>query len=104
MEERRCRIGLQDGERLAGYALARQPGCAWIASLRDTRAVSVSARTVAAKEQLVVVPLEKIGGKGGIAGKCVARETLTVLKANTTPKLFHTLVWENGHRVYKLNQ
>jgi hypothetical protein len=25
-----------------------------------------------------------------------------VLKANTTPKLFRTLVWENGHRVYKL--
>lgn len=37
-------------------------------------------------------------------GKCVARETLTVLKANTTPELFRTLVWENGHRVYKLKE
>ncbi len=45
------------------------------------------------------------GGNPGAArleGKCVARETLTVLKANTTPELFRTLVWENGHRVYKL--
>ena len=41
-------------------------------------------------------------GAARLAGKCVARETLTVLKANTTPELFHTLVWENGHRVYKL--
>jgi uncharacterized protein len=41
-------------------------------------------------------------GAARLAGKCVARETLTVLKANTTPKLFRTLVWENGHRVYKL--
>jgi predicted TIM-barrel fold metal-dependent hydrolase len=37
-----------------------------------------------------------------LSGKCVARETLTTLKANTTPALFHTLVWENGHRMYKL--
>jgi predicted TIM-barrel fold metal-dependent hydrolase len=41
-------------------------------------------------------------GAARLAGKCVARETLTVLKANTTPRLFRTLVWENGHRVYKL--
>ena len=41
-------------------------------------------------------------GAARLAGKCVARETLTVLKVNTTPKLFRTLVWENGHRVYKL--
>ena len=32
----------------------------------------------------------------------MARETHTVLKANTTPDLFHTLVWVNGHRIYKL--
>jgi uncharacterized protein len=37
-----------------------------------------------------------------LAGKCVARETLTALKVNTTPELFRTLVWENGHRVYML--
>ena len=29
--------------------------------------------------------------------------SLIVLKANTTPELFHTLVWTNGHRMYKLN-
>jgi predicted TIM-barrel fold metal-dependent hydrolase len=39
-------------------------------------------------------------GAARLAGKCVARETLSVLKANTTVELFHTLVWENGHRVY----
>ncbi len=41
-------------------------------------------------------------GASRLAGKCVARETLTVLKANTTPKLFRTLVWKNGPQVYKL--
>jgi len=41
-------------------------------------------------------------GAARLAGKCVARETLTVLKANTTPQLFHKLVWINGHRVYGL--
>ncbi len=42
-------------------------------------------------------------GAARLAGKCVARETLTVLKANTTPELFHKLAWVNGHRVYRLN-
>ena len=37
-----------------------------------------------------------------LAGKCVARETLSVLKKNTTPEIFHKLVWVNGHRVYGL--
>ncbi|SEB50855.1 Amidohydrolase [Terriglobus roseus] len=41
-------------------------------------------------------------GAARLAGKCVARETLTTLKANTTPELFHQLVWLNGHRVFKL--
>ncbi len=37
-----------------------------------------------------------------LEGKCVARETLSVLKANSDAKLFRTLVWENGHRIFKL--
>jgi len=41
-------------------------------------------------------------GAARLAGKCVARETLTVLKANTTPQLFQQLVWLNGPRTYKL--
>lgn len=41
-------------------------------------------------------------GASRLAGKCVARETLTVLKQNTTPELFHKLTWQNGHRVYAL--
>jgi predicted TIM-barrel fold metal-dependent hydrolase len=32
--------------------------------------------------------------------KCVARETLTLLKASTTPLIFRKIVWENGHGLY----
>jgi hypothetical protein len=35
-------------------------------------------------------------------GKCVARETLSVLKKNTTPAIFRKLTWENANRVYRL--
>lgn len=31
-------------------------------------------------------------------GKCVARETLALLKASTTPEIFRKLVWTNAHR------
>lgn len=41
-------------------------------------------------------------GASRLTGKCVARETLTVLKANTTPELFRKIAWENGHRLYSL--
>jgi predicted TIM-barrel fold metal-dependent hydrolase len=37
-----------------------------------------------------------------LAGKCVARETLTVLQSSSSPEIFRKLVWENGHRVYKV--
>jgi predicted TIM-barrel fold metal-dependent hydrolase len=37
-----------------------------------------------------------------LAGKCVARETLTVLQRSATPELFRTIVWENVHRLLKL--
>lgn len=37
-----------------------------------------------------------------LAGKCVARETLTVLKKSTTPALFRKLTWENAHSVYRI--
>src|SRR5215813_10374614 len=36
-----------------------------------------------------------------LAGKCVARETLSLLK-RTVPADFRKLTWENAHRVYKL--
>lgn len=35
-------------------------------------------------------------------GKCVARETLTVLANATTPPVFRKLVWDNAHTVLKL--
>jgi predicted TIM-barrel fold metal-dependent hydrolase len=35
-------------------------------------------------------------------GKCVARETLTLLKASTTPDVFHKLAWTNAHWLLKL--
>jgi predicted TIM-barrel fold metal-dependent hydrolase len=41
-------------------------------------------------------------GAARLAGKCVARETLTVLKANTTPEAFHQLAWSNAHRLYNI--
>ncbi|MDX2179636.1 MAG: amidohydrolase [Bryobacteraceae bacterium] len=35
-----------------------------------------------------------------LAGQCVARATLKVLKGATTPEVFRKLVWANAHRVY----
>lgn len=35
-------------------------------------------------------------------GKCVARETLTVLANSTTPGVFKKLVWDNAHTVLKI--
>jgi predicted TIM-barrel fold metal-dependent hydrolase len=37
-----------------------------------------------------------------MAGKCVARETLTVLKRSTAANVFRKLVWENAHKTYAL--
>lgn len=41
-------------------------------------------------------------GASRLAGKCVARETLTVLKKSTTPAIFQKLTWENAHKTYRL--
>jgi predicted TIM-barrel fold metal-dependent hydrolase len=35
-----------------------------------------------------------------LAGKCVARETLALLKRSTTPEIFRKLVWENAKGFY----
>ena len=37
-----------------------------------------------------------------LSGKCVARETLGVLKQAASPEIFRKVVWENGNRVFKL--
>jgi len=37
-----------------------------------------------------------------MAGKCVARETLTVLKRSASPAVFKKLAWENAHKTYSL--
>jgi predicted TIM-barrel fold metal-dependent hydrolase len=37
-----------------------------------------------------------------LAGKCVARATLAILKAQTTPAVMKKLTWDNAHRVYQL--
>lgn len=37
-----------------------------------------------------------------MAGKCVARETLTLLKKTVSPADFRKLTWDNAHRIYKL--
>lgn len=41
-------------------------------------------------------------GASRLAGKCVARETLTLLKKSASPAAFRKMTWENAHRVYKL--
>ena len=38
-----------------------------------------------------------------LAGKCVARETLTLLRKATSAEVFRKLTWENGRRVYGLS-
>ncbi len=41
-------------------------------------------------------------GASRLAGKCVARETLTLLKKTVPNEDFKQLTWENAHRVYRL--
>jgi len=38
-----------------------------------------------------------------LAGKCVARATLGLLKNLTSPAIFRQITWENGQRVFKLS-
>ena len=42
-------------------------------------------------------------GASRLAGKCVARETLTILKKTVSQAAFRKLTWENAHRVYRLS-
>jgi hypothetical protein len=37
-----------------------------------------------------------------INGKCVARETLTVLQKLASPEVFRKITWENGTKLLKL--
>jgi len=37
-----------------------------------------------------------------LAGKCVARETLTVLKGSASPEVFQKIVWGNLHKLLKV--
>ena len=39
-----------------------------------------------------------------LAGKCVARETLTVVRKSASPDAFRKIVWENGHRVFRISR
>jgi uncharacterized protein len=41
-------------------------------------------------------------GASRLAGKCVARETLALLKRSTSPGIFRKLTWDNAHKNYKL--
>lgn len=49
----------------------------------------------AAQNSLAVAPRMR--------GKCVARETLRVLTASTTPEIFRKIAWTNAHRLVGLN-
>ena len=37
-----------------------------------------------------------------MAGKCVARETLTLLKGSTSRDIFHKIVWDNAHKLLRI--
>ena len=37
-----------------------------------------------------------------LAGKCVARETLTVLKRSTSPQIFRKIAWDNAHKLLRI--
>jgi predicted TIM-barrel fold metal-dependent hydrolase len=37
-----------------------------------------------------------------LAGKCVARETLSLLKASTSPDIRRKIVWANAHRLLRI--
>jgi len=37
-----------------------------------------------------------------LLGKCVARETLTLLRASTTPEMFRKITWTNGHALFRI--
>lgn len=37
-----------------------------------------------------------------LAGKCVARETLELLKRITSPEIFRQITWENGRKLFKV--
>ena len=41
-------------------------------------------------------------GASRLAGKCVARETLALLKRSTPPEIFRKLTWDNAHKYYRL--
>ena len=41
-------------------------------------------------------------GASRLAGKCVARETLGLLKKTVSPAAFRKLVWGNAHKTYQL--
>jgi uncharacterized protein len=38
-----------------------------------------------------------------LAGKCVARETLTLLQRLASPEVFRAITWDNGIRVFKIS-
>jgi predicted TIM-barrel fold metal-dependent hydrolase len=42
-------------------------------------------------------------GAARLAGKCVARETLGLLKRSTTSAMFRKMVWENAHKTRTLS-
>jgi hypothetical protein len=37
-----------------------------------------------------------------LSGKCVARETLGLLRKSATPEIFRQVTWENANRLFKL--
>ncbi len=42
-------------------------------------------------------------GASRLAGKCVARETLALLKKSASPALFRQLTWQNSHKLLRIS-
>ena len=38
----------------------------------------------------------------GMAGKCVARETLAVVKRSASPAIFQKIAWGNAHKLLRI--
>lgn len=42
-------------------------------------------------------------GASRLAGKCVARETLALLKRSASAEAFRKMTWENGHKLFRIS-
>ena len=72
-------------------------------SCAATRTSCCSAATAAARMVMAAVSARRTTAAATrLAGKCVARETLTILRRSTTPDVFRKIAWDNAHKMLKI--